>query len=112
LVAGFIEHPMEVVACVLQAMQGEYSICWRGPEAELLPTLEGLGIGFVSFSPLGAGFLTSKIDENTKFDPTDFRNILPRFAPEARKANMALVEIPAASKFTFSLKSALESGSR
>lgn len=66
---------------------------WRGPETELLPTLEELGIGFVPFSPLGAGFLTGKIDENTKFDPTDFRNSVPRFSPEARKANMALVEI-------------------
>ncbi|WP_348269264.1 aldo/keto reductase [Edaphobacter paludis] len=65
----------------------------RGPEAELLPTLEELDIGFVSFSPLGAGFLTGKIDENTKFDPTDFRNIVPRFSSEARKANMALVDL-------------------
>jgi aryl-alcohol dehydrogenase-like predicted oxidoreductase len=75
------------------AVQSEYSLFWRGPEAELLPTLEELGIGFVPFSPLGAGFLTGKIDENTKFDPTDFRNIVPRFSPEARKANMALVDI-------------------
>jgi len=75
------------------AVQSEYSLFWRGPEAELLPTLEELGIGFVPFSPLGAGFLTGKIDENTKFDPSDFRNIVPRFSPEARKANMALVEI-------------------
>ena len=74
-------------------MQSEYSLFWRGPEAELLPTLEELGIGFVPFSPLGAGFLTGKIDENTKFDPTDFRNMVPRFSPEARKSNMALVEI-------------------
>jgi aryl-alcohol dehydrogenase-like predicted oxidoreductase len=66
---------------------------WRGPEAELLPTLEELGIGFVPFSPLGAGFLTGKIDENTKFDPTDFRNLVPRFSPEARKANMVLVDL-------------------
>lgn len=73
------------------AVQSEYSLFWRGPEAELLPTLEELGIGFVPFSPLGAGFLTGKIDENTKFDPADFRNIVPRFSPEARKANMALV---------------------
>jgi aryl-alcohol dehydrogenase-like predicted oxidoreductase len=77
----------------LTAVQSEYSLFWRGPEAELLPTLEELGIGFVPFSPLGAGFLTGKIDENTKFDPTDFRNIVPRFSPEARKANMALVDI-------------------
>ena len=75
------------------AVQSEYSLFWRGPEAELLPTLEELGIGFVPFSPLGAGFLTGKIDENTKFDPSDFRNIVPSFSPEARKANMALVEI-------------------
>jgi aryl-alcohol dehydrogenase-like predicted oxidoreductase len=77
----------------VSAVQSEYSLFWRGPEAELLPTLEELGIGFVSFSPLGAGFLTGKIDENTKFDPTDFRNSVPRFSPEARKANMALVDI-------------------
>ena len=75
------------------AVQSEYSLFWRGPEAELLPTLQELGIGFVPFSPLGAGFLTGKIDENTKFDPTDFRNSVPRFSPEARKANMALVDI-------------------
>ena len=75
------------------AVQSEYSLFWRGPEAELLPTLEDLGIGFVPFSPLGAGFLTGQIDENTKFDPTDFRNMVPRFSPEARKANMALVEM-------------------
>ena len=75
------------------AVQSEYSLFYRGPEAELLPALEELGIGFVPFSPLGAGFLTGKIDENTKFDPTDFRNIVPRFSPEARKANMALVDL-------------------
>lgn len=75
------------------AIQSEYSLFWRGPETELLPALEELGIGFVPFSPLGAGFLTGKIDENTKFDPTDFRNIVPRFSPEARKANMALVDL-------------------
>jgi aryl-alcohol dehydrogenase-like predicted oxidoreductase len=75
------------------AVQSEYSLFYRGPEAELLPALEELGIGFVPFSPLGAGFLTGKIDENTKFDPTDFRNIVPRFTPEARKTNMALVEL-------------------
>lgn len=74
------------------AVQSEYSLFWRGPEAELLPALEELGIGFVPFSPLGAGFLTGKIDENTKFDPTDFRNAVPRFSPEARKANLALVD--------------------
>jgi aryl-alcohol dehydrogenase-like predicted oxidoreductase len=75
------------------AVQSEYSLFWRGPEAELLPTLEELGIGFVPFSPLGAGFLTGQIDENTKFDASDFRNMVPRFSPEARKANMALVEM-------------------
>jgi aryl-alcohol dehydrogenase-like predicted oxidoreductase len=75
------------------AVQSEYSLFWRGPEAELLPALEKLGIGFVPFSPLGAGFLTGKIDENTKFDPTDFRNNVPRFSPEARKANRALVDL-------------------
>jgi aryl-alcohol dehydrogenase-like predicted oxidoreductase len=75
------------------AVQSEYSLFWRGPEVELLAVLEELGIGFVPFSPLGAGFLTGKIDENTKFDPTDFRNNVPRFTPEARKANMALVDV-------------------
>jgi aryl-alcohol dehydrogenase-like predicted oxidoreductase len=75
------------------AVQSEYSLFWRGPEAQLLPALEELGIGFVPFSPLGAGFLTGKIDENTKFDATDFRNVVPRFSPEARKANMALVDL-------------------
>ncbi|ABE34030.1 aldo/keto reductase family protein [Paraburkholderia xenovorans LB400] len=75
------------------AVQSEYSLFWRGPELELLPVLEELGIGFVPFSPLGAGFLTGKIDENTTFDPTDFRNNVPRFSPEARRANMALVEV-------------------
>ena len=75
----------------VRAVQSEYSLCWRGPEAELLPTLEELGIGFVPFSPLGARFLTGKIDETTKFDPTDFRNLVARFSPEARKANLALV---------------------
>ncbi len=75
------------------AVQSEYSLFWRGPEAELLPALEELGIGFVPFSPLGAGFLTGKIDENTKFDASDFRNHVPRFTPEARKANFALVDL-------------------
>lgn len=77
----------------LTAVQSEYSLFWRGPEAELLPALEELGIGFVPFSPLGAGFLTGKITESTKFDPTDFRNSVPRFSPEARKANLALVDV-------------------
>ena len=75
------------------AVQSEYSLFWRGPEAEILPTVEELGIGFVPFSPLGAGFLTGKINENTKFDSTDFRSSVPRFSPEARKANQALVDL-------------------
>jgi aryl-alcohol dehydrogenase-like predicted oxidoreductase len=75
------------------ALQSEYSLWWRSPEAELLPTLEELGIGFVPFSPLGKGFLTGKIDENTSFDSSDFRNIVPRFTPEARKANQAMVDL-------------------
>lgn len=77
----------------LTAVQSEYSLFWRGPEQQLLPVLEELGIGFVPFSPLGAGFLTGKIDASTQFDATDFRNQVPRFAPEARKANLALVEL-------------------
>lgn len=80
-------------ALPLAAVQSEYSLFWRGPETELLPRLQALNIGFVPFSPLGAGFLTGKIDEHTQFDPTDFRNIVPRFSPEARKANMALVDV-------------------
>ena len=75
------------------ALQSEYSLWWRQPEIELLPTLEELGIGFVPFSPLGKGFLTGKIDENTKFDSSDFRNIVPRFSPEARKANQSMVDL-------------------
>ncbi len=75
------------------AVQSEYSLWWTGPEAEVLPTLEELGIGFVPFSPLGKGFLTGKIDQNTMFDSSDFRNIVPRFTPEARKANLALVDL-------------------
>lgn len=75
------------------ALQSEYSLWWREPEAEIIPTLEELGIGFVPFSPLGKGYLTGKIDENTTFDSTDFRNTVPRFAPEARKANQALVDL-------------------
>jgi aryl-alcohol dehydrogenase-like predicted oxidoreductase len=75
------------------AVQSEYSLWWRRPEGELLPTLEELGIGFVPFSPLGKGFLTGKIDEHTTFDSSDFRNIVPRFTPEARKANQALVDL-------------------
>jgi aryl-alcohol dehydrogenase-like predicted oxidoreductase len=75
------------------ALQSEYSLFWREPEVEILPTLEELGIGFVPFSPLGKGFLTGKIDDKTTFDKTDFRNVVPRFTPEARKANQALVDL-------------------
>src|SRR5437879_1252268 len=75
------------------AVQSEYSLWWREPEAEVLPTLEELGIGFVPFSPLGRGFLTGKINEHTTFDSSDFRNILPRFTAEARKANQAFVDV-------------------
>ncbi|MBD9440070.1 aldo/keto reductase [Pseudomonas sp. PDM04] len=75
------------------AVQSEYSLFWRGPELELLAVLEELGIGFVPFSPLGAGFLTGQIDEHTQFDASDFRNFVPRFSPEARKANLALVDV-------------------
>jgi len=82
-------HAVQPVA----ALQSEYSLWWRAPEAEVLPTLEELGIGFVPFSPLGKGFLTGKIDETTTFDKSDFRNIVPRFTPEARKANQALVDL-------------------
>jgi aryl-alcohol dehydrogenase-like predicted oxidoreductase len=82
-------HAVQPVA----AVQSEYSLWWRKPEEEVLPTCEELGIGFVPFSPLGKGFLTGKIDENTTFDSSDFRNIVPRFTPEARKANRALVDL-------------------
>jgi aryl-alcohol dehydrogenase-like predicted oxidoreductase len=82
-------HAVQPVA----AVQSEYSLWWRRPEDELLPTLQELGIGFVPFSPLGKGFLTGKIDENTQFDKSDFRNIVPRFTAEARKANLALVDL-------------------
>ncbi len=75
------------------AVQSEYSLWWRRPEEEVLPALEELGIGFVPFSPLGKGFLTGKIDETTTFDSSDFRNIVPRFTPEARKENLALVDL-------------------
>ena len=75
------------------AVQSEYSLWWRSPETEVLPALEEFGIGFVPFSPLGKGFLTGKIDENTTFDSSDFRNIVPRFTPEARKANQALIDL-------------------
>jgi aryl-alcohol dehydrogenase-like predicted oxidoreductase len=82
-------HAVQPVA----ALQSEYSLWWREPEAEIMPLLEELGIGFVPFSPLGKGYLTGKIDESTTFDSSDFRNTVPRFAPEARKANHALVEL-------------------
>jgi len=82
-------HAVQPVA----ALQSEYSLWWRKPEEEVLPTLEELGIGFVPFSPLGKGFLTGKIDEKTSFEKNDFRNIVPRFTPEARKANQALVDL-------------------
>src|SRR5438105_597371 len=75
------------------ALQSEYSLWWREPEQEISPTLEELGIGFVPFSPLGKGFLTGKMDENTKLDPTDFRSTPPRFTPEAMKANQALIDL-------------------
>jgi aryl-alcohol dehydrogenase-like predicted oxidoreductase len=75
------------------ALQSEYSLWWREPEEVILPTLEELGIGFVPFSPLGKGFLTGAINENTRFDSTDFRNIVPRFTPEARKANQKLIDV-------------------
>jgi aryl-alcohol dehydrogenase-like predicted oxidoreductase len=82
-------HSVQPVA----AIQSEYSLWWREPEKEILPTLEELGIGFVPFSPLGKGFLTGKIDESTTFHSTDFRNIVPRFTPEARKSNNAVVDL-------------------
>jgi aryl-alcohol dehydrogenase-like predicted oxidoreductase len=75
------------------ALQSEYSLWWREPERKTMPTLEELGIGFVPFSPLGKGFLTGKIDESTSFDSSDFRNTVPRFSPEARKANQVLVDL-------------------
>jgi aryl-alcohol dehydrogenase-like predicted oxidoreductase len=77
----------------ITTLQNEYSLWWREPEAEVIPTLEELGIGFVPFSPLGRGFLTGKISEDTKFDENDFRNIVPRFTPENRRANQALVDL-------------------
>jgi aryl-alcohol dehydrogenase-like predicted oxidoreductase len=82
-------HSVQSVA----ALQNEYSLWWRRPETEVLPTLQELGIGFVAYSPLGKGFLTGKIDETTTFDSSDFRNTLPRFTPEARKANQALIDL-------------------
>jgi aryl-alcohol dehydrogenase-like predicted oxidoreductase len=85
-------HAVQPVA----ALQSEYSLWWRGPEAEVIPTLEELGIGFVPYSPLGKGFLTGKIDETATFDGSDFRSTLPRFTPEALKANQAVVDLLAA----------------
>ncbi|HWT60605.1 MAG TPA: aldo/keto reductase, partial [Rhizobium sp.] len=82
-------HAVQPVA----ALQSEYSLWWREPEQDILPVLEELGIGFVPFSPLGKGFLTGAIDETTSFDSKDFRNIVPRFSKEARKANQALVDL-------------------
>jgi aryl-alcohol dehydrogenase-like predicted oxidoreductase len=82
-------HAVQLVT----ALQSEYSLWWREPEAEIIPTLEELGIGFVPFSPLGKGFLTGKIDATTSFAPSDFRNAVPRFTPESRKANQAVVDI-------------------
>ena len=84
-----LAHAVQPVA----ALQSEYSLWWREPEEAILPVLEELGIGFVPFSPLGKGFLTGKINEDTKFDNADFRNIVPRFTPEARKANQAIVDV-------------------
>jgi aryl-alcohol dehydrogenase-like predicted oxidoreductase len=85
-------HAVQPVA----ALQSEYSLFWREPEETVMPTLEELGIGFVPFSPLGKGFLTGKIDANTKFDTSDFRSSVPRFTPENRKANQALVDLVSA----------------
>ena len=82
-------HAVQPVA----ALQSEYSLWWRKPEQEVIPTLEELGIGFVPYSPLGKGFLTGKIDETAKFESTDFRSTLPRFTPEALKANQALIDL-------------------
>ena len=82
-------HAVQTVA----AVQSEYSLWWRESEQEVLPACEELGIGFVPFSPLGAGFLTGQIDENTSFERSDFRNLVPRFTPEARKANLAFVDL-------------------
>src|SRR6202165_3086232 len=88
---GTIRRPHKVQP--VAALQSEYSLWWREPEAEVIPALEELGIGFVPFSPLGKGFLTGKISEDTKFDKSDFRNVVPRFTPENRKANQAMVDL-------------------
>jgi len=86
---GGLGHAVQPVT----ALQSEYSLWWREPEADVLPMLEELGIGFVPSSPLGKGFLTGKIDASTTFDSTDFRNVVPRFTPEAREANKAVVDL-------------------
>jgi aryl-alcohol dehydrogenase-like predicted oxidoreductase len=95
---GLCEAGAQTIRCAhsvqpVTAVQSEYSLWWRQPEEVVLPTLEELGIGFVPFSPLGKGFLTGKINEDTKFDNTDFRNTVPRFNPENRKTNQALVDV-------------------
>ena len=95
---GLSEAGVQTIRCAhavqpVTAVQSEYSLWTRGPEAEVLPTLDELGIGFVPYSPLGKGFLTGQMNENTKFDGSDFRNILPRFTPEALKANQALIDL-------------------
>ena len=95
---GLSEASVDVIrrahaVCPVTALQSEYSLWWREPEKESIPALEELGIGFVPFSPLGKGYLTGKMNEKTIFDPTDFRNMLPRFTPEALKANQAMVDL-------------------
>ena len=95
---GLSEAGVQTIRCAhaaqpVTAVQSEYSLWTRGPEAEVLPTLDELGIGFVPYSPLGKGFLTGRMNENTRFDSSDFRNILPRFTPEALKANQALIDL-------------------
>jgi aryl-alcohol dehydrogenase-like predicted oxidoreductase len=90
---GLSEAGVQTIRRAHAALQSEYSLWTRTPEKEVIPTLEELGIGFVPYSPLGKGFLTGKINENTAFDSTDFRNVLPRFTPEARKANQALIDL-------------------
>lgn len=95
---GLSEAGVQTIQCAhavqpVTALQSEYSLWWREPEEEILPTLEELGIGFVPFSPLGKGFLTGEINANTKFDSTDFRNIVPRFTPDARRANQTVIDV-------------------
>jgi aryl-alcohol dehydrogenase-like predicted oxidoreductase len=95
---GLSEAGVQTIRCAhaaqpVTAVQSEYSLWTRGPEAEVLPTLDELGIGFVPYSPLGKGFLTGQMNENTKFDSSDFRNVLPRFTPEALRANQALIDL-------------------